>query len=275
MTEGDLFRGNREGKGRTGMKKLLLFDLDGTLLRSDKSVSEKTLDTLEKCRECGCIIGISTSRSEQNCISIFNRFHPDVLITSGGALVKKENVHLYKAVFSPERTNAILAEARRICGWDCEITVDTIENHFWNYKIDPKALDQSWGDSVWTNYADFREEALKICVEIPDERNAETLKEILSDCDCIRFSDGCWYKFTKKGVTKENAIHVVCDSYEIGLPEVAAFGDDYADIEMLKMAGVGVAMGNAIPEVKAIADIVIGSNDEDGIAEYLEESFLI
>lgn len=51
--------------------------------------------------------------------------------------------------------------------------------------------------------------------------------------------------------------------------DIIAFGDDYADIGMLKLAGVGVAMGNAIAEVKAVADIVIGTNDEDGIAEYL------
>ena len=253
------------------MKKLLLLDLDGTLLRTDKSISENTLAVLSKCREHGCVIGISTSRGEQNCLSILSQFTPDVLIASGGALVKKGNEHLYKAVFSPQRTNDIIAEARRVCGPDCEITVDTLEKHFWNYKIDPKALDQSWGDSVWTDYQGFHEEALKICVEIMDDRQAEALKENLTDCDCIRFSDGRWYKFTKKGVTKENAIRTVCDSCGIGLSDVIAFGDDYADIEMVKMAGIGVAMGNAIPEVKEIADVVIESNDNDGIAEYLSQ----
>ena len=255
------------------MKKLLLFDLDGTLLRTDKSVSANTLAALSKCREHGCVIGVSTSRSEQNCLSVLRQFTPDVLITSGGALVKKGKEHLYKAVFTPQRTNAIIAEARRICGPDCEITVDTLEKHFWNYKIDPKALDQSWGDSVWTDYSDFHEEALKLCVEIMADQQAETLREALSDCDCIRFSDGRWYKFTRKGVTKENAIHIVCDSCQIGLTDVIAFGDDYADIEMLKMAGIGVAMGNAIPEVKEIADLVIGANDDDGIAAYLNQLF--
>ena len=255
------------------MKKLLLFDLDGTLLRTDKSVSANTLAALSKCREHGCVVGVSTSRSEQNCLSILRQFTPDVLITSGGALVKKGNEHLYKAVFSPQRTNAIIAEARRICGPDCEITVDTLEKHFWNYKIDPKALDQSWGDSVWTDYSDFHEEALKICVEIMADQQAETLREALSDCDCIRFSDGRWYKFTRKGVTKENAIHIACDACQIGLSDVIVFGDDYADIEMLKMAGIGIAMGNAIPEVKEIADLVIGANDDDGIAAYLNQLF--
>ena len=57
----------------------------------------------------------------------------------------------------------------------------------------------------------------------------------------------------------------------VGLENITAFGDDLADIGSLKMCGRGVAMGNALDVVKEAADVIIGSNDEDGIAEYLEE----
>ena len=63
---------------------------------------------------------------------------------------------------------------------------------------------------------------------------------------------------------------MICDKCGIKLSNVIAFGDDYADIDMLKLSGTGIAMGNAIKEVKEAADIIIGSNDEDGIAVYLE-----
>ena len=63
----------------------------------------------------------------------------------------------------------------------------------------------------------------------------------------------------------------MCDSCGILPDDIIAFGDDYADIGMLKLAGRGVAMGNAVEEVKAIADVVIGTNDEDGIAAFLEK----
>ena len=56
--------------------------------------------------------------------------------------------------------------------------------------------------------------------------------------------------------------------------EITAFGDDFADIGMLALCGTGVAMGNAIPEVKAAADVIIGGNDEDGIAAYLTQTVL-
>ena len=252
------------------MYKLLLFDLDGMLLRTDKTISERTFDMLDRCRSMEYLVGIVTSRSEQNCLSFLGRLKPDILITSGGALVKSNDEYIYKAVFSKERTCGLIQTARNICGIETEITVDTIDTHYWNYNVDPKNQDKSWGDSVWTDFSDFSEVALKICVEIFDDNKAEQLIKSLDDCDAIRFSDGFWYKFTMKGVTKENSIELACRRLGIDISDVIAFGDDYADIGMLKMSGIGVAMGNAIDEVKLSADVVIGTNDEDGIAYYLE-----
>ena len=253
--------------------RLLLFDLDGTLLHSDKSISHRTLQALQKCRERGILIGISTSRGEQNALSFIEELCPDVLIASGGALVKYNNEYICKAEFSKERTSQMIAAAREVCGADCEITIDTLDAHYWNYKIDPKKQDQSWGDSIYTDFRNFEMSSLKMCVEIPEDSHAERLQELLEDCDCVRFSDGYWYKFTRKDVTKEDAIQKMCAACGIKTEEITAFGDDYADIGMLQLCGTGIAMGNAIDEVKKKADLVIGSNDEDGIAEYLELLF--
>lgn len=154
---------------------------------------------------------------------------PDILITSGGALVKKGEEYIYKAEFSETETRNMI------------------------------------------DINDFSECALKMCVEIFDENNAKVLAERLAQCDCIRFSDGYWYKFTKKNVTKENAITRIAQDCGIGTESAIAFGDDFADIGMLELCGLGVAMGNAIDEVKSRADIVAGSNDEEGIAHFIEE----
>lgn len=112
-----------------------------------------------------------------------------------------------------------------------------------------------------------------MCVEIYDSNAADKLKKTLTDCDCIRFSDGFWYKFTKKGVTKENAIIKICSACDITPKNIMAFGDDLADIGMLKLCGMGIAMGNAIQEVMDIADVVIGTNDNEGIAGFLVKEF--
>lgn len=189
-------------------------------------------------------------------------------------MVKKDNEYIYEAEISAGETKKLIETARKICGDDCEITIDTLEKHFWNYKIDPKKQDKSWGDSIYTDFSDFYQPSLKICVEIFDVKEAEALKAAFPELDCLRFSDGFWYKFTKAGVTKERAIQSICSVCNITPMDITAFGDDFADIGMLKLCGLGIAMGNAIEEVKEIADIVIGRNDKDGIAEYLEQKIL-
>ncbi len=255
--------------------KLLLFDLDGTLLQSDKTISKRTLLALKRCREKGILIGVSTSRSEQNSLVYLEKLMPDILISSGGALVKYKTKYIYKAEFSAAETEAMIDMAKTICGKDCEITIDTIDAHYWNYKVNPKELDKSWGDSIYTDFSHFSEGSLKMCVEIFEKEKAAALAEKLDQCDCIRFSDGFWYKFTKKNVTKENAIMKITEVCGFGTDSIVAFGDDFADIGMLKLCGTGVAMGNAIAEVKEKADIVIGTNDEDGIVDFLESEIAI
>ncbi len=250
--------------------RLLLFDLDGTLLQSDKTISSETEKAIQRCGEKGMLIGVSTSRGEQNALPFFARLRPEVLVTSGGAFVKYRGECLYQVEFSPEEIRRVIALTREVCGANCEITVDTVDAHYWNYRLDPKKQDQSWGDSVYTNFDGFDQSGLKICVEIPEESQALQLQALLPDCDCLRFSGGCWYKFTQKAATKENAIARICEVCGITADEITAFGDDYTDIGMLRLCGTGVAMGNAIDEVKAAADEITGSNDEDGIAGYLE-----
>lgn len=252
--------------------KLLLFDLDGTLLQTDKTISKPTIQELENCRKHGIMIGVSTSRSEKNSMEFIAELNPDVVISSAGALVKYKEAYIYKAEFTKEETKALIKQARELCGEDCEITIDTVDNHYWNYKIDPKQQDKSWGESIYTDFCDFEHAALKMCVEIFDEKVAEQLRKKLPLCDCVRFSDGYWYKFTKKTATKENAILHLCEACGITTDDIIAFGDDFADIGMLKLCGIGIAMGNAIEEVKEIADCVIGDNDHDGIANYLKNA---
>ncbi len=92
--------------------KLLLFDLDGTLLQSEKTISTRTLSALKKCREKDILIGVSTSRSEQNSLVFLNELMPDILISSGGALVKYKTEYIYRAEFSEEETKVMIDMAR-------------------------------------------------------------------------------------------------------------------------------------------------------------------
>ena len=106
--------------------RMLLFDLDGTLLRSDRSISQRTLQILDEYRKRGVLIGIATSRSESNSQQCIQQVTPDIEITCSGALVKYRGNCVYKAEFTPEETKRLIQRAGEICGSDTEITVDTI-----------------------------------------------------------------------------------------------------------------------------------------------------
>lgn len=254
--------------------RLLLLDLDGTLLSSQKTILPRTLAALTRCREKGILIGIATSRGEQNALGYLELLRPDAVISSAGALVRLHGDAVHVNGFSGEETAQLLRDLRRIAGHTLPMTVDGVENYYRNYQLPPEETDRTWENGILTDFDHFCLPSLKICIETDDPHLAECIKASLPHCDCIRFSDGNWYKLTPRGVTKENAILELCSRLGINPENIAAFGDDYADLGMLELCGLGIAMGNAIPEVQAAADAVIGSNDEDGIALWLEEMFL-
>ncbi len=92
-------------------------------------------------------------------------------------MVKYKDTYIYKAEFSPEETRELIKMARENCGDECEITIDTVDGHYWNYKVDPKQQDKSWGDSIYTDFDEFEMPSLKMCVEIFDENAAKMLQK--------------------------------------------------------------------------------------------------
>ena len=253
--------------------RMLLFDLDGTLLCSDKTISAPTLEALNHCREMGLLIGVATSRGEQNAMGFLRQIEPDAIITSAGALVRCHGEITHSNGFSGEETAHVLHILQDVCGADVSMTVDTVDDYYRNYEVPATDVDQTWAMGHLTDFVDFLLPSLKICFECHDPTLPADVAAALPHCDLIHFSDGPWYKLTPKHATKEAAIMQMCDALSLQSTQIIAFGDDYADIGMLKMCGLGIAMGNAIEEVKKVADVVVGSNDEDGIASWLEVTF--
>jgi hydroxymethylpyrimidine pyrophosphatase-like HAD family hydrolase len=85
---------------------------------------------------------------------------------------------------------------------------------------------------------------------------------------------GNQFFITAKGVGKAEGLRILCRHFNIAPGEVVAIGDDDNDLDMLEAAGVGVAMGNAREHVKAVADYVTETNDNDGAAAALTDLFL-
>lgn len=252
--------------------KLILSDLDETLLHSDKTISDYSARIFKKCRQRGILIGFCTSRGKPNITSFENKINPDICICNGGASIYQNGTLLHAVTFTIEETNSILKSARTVCGSECEITVDTIDKIFWNRQKD-KSTDYA-DNSIYDDFLNFTLSAMKICVQTDDSEKAKEIARSVSSCDFLPFSDIPWYKFSPASATKENAISILCKKLDISPNQILAFGDDFNDIGMLKLCGKGIAMGNAIPQVKAAADGMTKTNNEDGVAWYLENFIL-
>ena len=182
--------------------KILFFDLDGTLLNSQKCISEMTARSIAQCKEKGLKIGVCTSRSEINSLVFIDKIKPDVIVSSGGALVNVEDRYIAKHEFSDDETKEVIQKLRDLIGNDCEITVDTVAAHYWNYKIDPNFTEANWGDSIFSDFRDFNRPSLKICVEIQDESKIKAFLICLRSMIAFIFQTGIGIK-SQKGISRK------------------------------------------------------------------------
>lgn len=251
--------------------RLILTDLDGTLLHSDKTISDYSIRVFNEAKKKNILIGFCTSRGKTNIKSFEDLIQPDIVICNGGGCVFYKGELIHKSEFTLEETRTLLEAAYKECG-NCEITLDVINKVFWNRASDKSTNYDS--DSVYDDFKDFKIPAMKICVQTDDARTAEKIAKSIKSCDFLPFSDIPWYKFSPASATKENSIRLLCEKLNIFEKEIVAFGDDFSDIGMLKLCGKGIAMENAIGQVKNVADFITKTNDRDGVAMYIENYIL-
>ena len=249
---------------------LVLSDLDGTLFHDDKSISDYTKQVIAEAQKKGILFGISTSRALVNASRYLNGISPDVMITNGGGLVYCREQKIYSCEFTKEEARTLIDAAFKFGGKDFIISVDNENGLYCNSKED-------LGDRYWTptDFSDFNEPAMKMCVETLDKQLVEKIASSIGidKIDFLPFSDIPWYKMSKKNATKEKAIEKLSQHLNLPVENIAAFGDDFSDIGMLKICGRGIAMENAIDEVKSIADEICPSNEDDGVARWMENQF--
>ncbi|MBO7582634.1 MAG: HAD family phosphatase [Treponema sp.] len=253
------------------MISLILTDLDGTLFRDDKSISDYSKQMIARAQEKGILFGVCTSRAKINAAKFLDGINPDVLITNGGGMVTYGDDLVYSCEFTVEEIRTLIKATFDVCGPDAVLSVDNDHGLYCNTK-------EELGDKYWTqnDFSDFRESGMKMCVETLDKEKVEKIAASLGadKLDYLPFSDIPWYKFSKKGATKERAIEALCQKLKITPEQIVAFGDDFNDIGMLKLCGKGIAMKNAIPQVQEVADEVCDTNENDGVGKWIEEKLL-
>lgn len=247
--------------------KIILFDLDFTLLHSDKSVSEYTVNVLKECSKKGILTGFCTSRGNSTIKKLQELINPDIVICNSGACVYYHNQLIKSVTFSQEETHAIFENAYSVFGSEVEMTCDTLDDMYWNRK-DSKSLPYN-PNALYDDFRNFNQPAMKICIQTQDDKKINRVIEGIENCDLIPFSDIPWYKLSPVNASKEKGIVFLSEYLKVPLENIVAFGDDFSDIGMLKMCGKGVAVANAIPQVREIADELTDSCDQDGVANWI------
>jgi len=254
---------------------MIATDLDMTLLRSDKTVSEYTLKTLEACKQHGIKVAFVTARSECECIQYINAINLDGIISNRGAIVRGDDIIIRRSIIDAKTSNKLL-----LMGLGQPhvkyIYVYTNSGYFSN--LPACKHDPSWGTYNPDMYTDFSQGldcgAYKITFEVSDDKAADAITAAFPELDAVRFTGEPYVSFANKSANKWEGVKALAAHFNVSTKDVAAFGDDYVDIEMLRECGVGVAVGNAICKAKAVADYICDTNDNDGVARWIHENLL-
>ncbi|MCL1844115.1 MAG: HAD family hydrolase [Defluviitaleaceae bacterium] len=249
--------------------KMIVTDLDGTLLRTDKTLSMRTKAILRQSREKGIKIVYATGRGGSA-----ERVAPSELfdgkITMNGAVAKVADTVLYERLipYQTARPFLMACDKRGI-----KITSEINGMHYSNF-----AVSDFWPLLTTYEEVDFEQhkiDAEKIYSPNPDTEEELFIKQHLpDDLYSVVTSDatGSLLQVMHKDAAKSKAVAALAKHWNIASCEIVAFGDDRNDIDMLSGAGIGVAMAGAIKEVKAVSNYICGSNDEDGLAKWIEEN---
>lgn len=250
---------------------MIILDLDGTILRSDKSVSDYTLTVLERCRERGIKIVVATARSETAAQRYLEKLKPDAIISNGGALARYQGNTVYTSVIPADTADTLISELIRLPGY-VEITVEAEDGYYVSWQT-PSASD--YAHAVYYDFGvPLMQDVYKITVHFSNTDGLFETAEKYPSCGVLAFSDGPWYRLASRQAVKMTAIRELAAYLNVDISRTAAFGDDYIDEEMIRSCGIGVAMGNGVQQVRNEADDVCESNDNDGVAKWLEERLL-
>lgn len=252
------------------MVQMLAFDLDQTLLRSDKTMSDYSISVLRRCRERGIHIVFATARPYRTIQSFISLAAPDAVVYHNGAVVHIGSKRIENSIDITD-TRRILTSLHMLLP-KARLSVEINDTLYANYDV---TLHWDNTSAVWTDFSDLPEhDADKIIVGISSVREIETAATVLPDSVYMEMSDDRLGLIMNKNASKFRGVSYVAEAFGLEPEKVAAFGDDYNDIVMLRGFGIGVAVANAIDEVKTVADYITRSNDEDGPAAWIEEHLL-
>jgi len=262
-------------------KHLIALDLDGTLLKDDKTISESTKKIIQKAREQGHVVMIATGRPFRSSETYYHEMNLDTpIVNFNGAFVhhpKDKNWGMYHSPLEIDVAKEIVEACTSFRFHN--IIAEVIDDVYFHYQ-DKKLLEIFGFGEPNVTTGDLRnllnDSPTSLLIHT-DENDVKSIRDHLSAVHAEVINHRSWgapwpvIEIVKAGLSKAGGLKKAADYYGIPAKRIIAFGDEDNDLEMLDYAGHGIAMGNAIDEVKSIANHVTLTNEEDGVALYLKE----
>ena len=276
------------------MIKLIGLDLDGTLFDSFKRVSNKNIIAISRAIEKGVAVAPVTGRSLLNIPEKFTAIEGvNYAVTTNGSSVYRleDGACLYRNWLAADKALEILKALEGfVAPACCFIEGHSFMDSKWRAGIYDNGWDKPTADYFYNQMEfvnniekyieDNADSVEKITVNLPFEngkkRCGEQIYGKLTELGGLSIVSGNPYNFeiTKEGVNKGSGLLALGEALGISLSEIMGVGDDGNDYMMIKSAGLGVAMENAVQPIKDIADFITLSNDNDGVA-YAIEKFVL
>ena len=251
--------------------KAIITDLDRTLLRTDKSISEYSLSVLRECKEKGILLLAASARPMRTIKEYKEAVGFDAVTSMNGAAVYLPGKEFKFGI--PKESG------EKILGQFCEdekafLSIETDLGIYSNREI------PEWSPILYDGFPTLPENCTlyKILASSENPLFYEKIEQKLTEDTYHSIAhSGVINRLVQvmsKNATKWNGIKEMLSFFGIDPAEAVYFGDDNDDIQPIQNCGIGVAMANSIPAVLAAADVVTSSNDEDGVATFIERTFL-
>jgi len=276
--------------------KMLVTDMDYTLLSKEKKISERNREAIFKAVEKGVHMVVATGRiytSARVYAKLLGLSTP--IIASNGAIIREEAFNnpldtertIYKDTLKMETIREMIRLSHKydlLCHFFTEDTIYaeelvniSLRYTEWNkYLGEEDQVKIKIVDDIESAFNQDKAEVLKAVVMDEDSGKIQNLRDNIIKTGIVSVSQSMKnnLEVMNKGVTKGNAVKILAQMYGIDRKEIIAIGDNENDMSMIEYAGLGIAMGNAEEALKNAADYITGDYQKDGVAEAIERFIL-
>ncbi|MFF7708970.1 Cof-type HAD-IIB family hydrolase [Pseudomonas sp. NPDC007930] len=265
-----------------GPLRLVLSDMDGTLLMPDHSISEPVRAAIAQLRAAGCHFSLASSRPPRAMRAQVQALGIDDVATAafnGGTLVNPDGSYLLRHFIAPQalRTALALFAQHPVAVWlfaDDQWLVTELGAAY----LEKEHTTLGYGPTQVPSFEPYLERADKLVATCADfallERLEGEAQQALQGQALAARSQAYYLDVTALAANKGDALASLAEHLNIPLGQTAALGDGHNDVAMFRRAGLGIAMGQASDAVKAEAGAVTASNTEHGVARAIERLIL-